>query len=82
MMKYKPTLIPEGEIPVNDFDDAITIAKILMKNGNVVMLSKEEDLTIINFMWSQGDSDRNDVVFMDRYDFDMCYRDVNCDDGE
>ena len=76
MMKYKPTLIPEGEIPVNDFDDAAAIAKILVKNGNVVMLSKEEDLTIVNFIWSQNKSDRNDVVFMDRCDFYMCYKDI------
>lgn len=76
MKKYKPSLTPDGEIPVNDFDDAVAIAKILVKNGNVVMLSKEEDLTIVNFIWSQNESDRNDVVFMDRCDFDMCYKNI------
>lgn len=68
--KYRPKLIPNNEIALNDFDDAVTIAKILMKNGNVVMFSEEEDLTIVNFMWSQGECDRNDVVFMDRCDFE------------
>ncbi len=82
MMKYKPTLIPGGEIPINDFDDAVAIAKILMKNGNVVMLSKEEDLTIINFMWSQGECDRNDVVFMDRFDFEEHYKDIDGEEEE
>lgn len=81
-MKYRPTLIPEGEIPVNDFDDAIAIAKILVKNGNVVMLSKEEDLTIVNFIWSQNESDRNDVVFMDRFDFEEHYKDIDGEEEE
>lgn len=79
--KYRPKLVPEGEIAVHDFDDAVQIAKILIKNGNVVMLSTEEDLTIINFLWSQNDSDRNDVVFMDRGDFDVYYREV-CDEED
>ena len=82
MTKYRPTLIPEGEIPVDDFGDAVAIAKILVKNGNVVMLSKEGDLTIVNFIWSQNWSDRNDVVFMDRCDFEEHYKDIDGEDGE
>ena len=82
MYKYRPTLIPNGEVAVKDFDDAVTIAKILIKNGNVVMLSTEEDLTIVNFTWSQSDSNRNDVVFMDREDFEMYYREVVDEDEE
>ena len=78
---YKPTLIPNGEIAVNSFEDAAKIAEILLKNGNVVMISKEEDLYVINFMWSQRDSDRNDVVFMDRGDFEMCYCE-KCDEED
>ena len=82
MKKYKPSLTPDGEIVVNDFDDAVAIAKILIKNGNVVMLSKEEDLTIVNFIWSQNDSDRNDVVFMDRYDFELNYTEIIDEDED
>lgn len=80
--KYRPRLVPDREIAVHDFDDAVQIAKILIKNGNVVMLSTEEDLTIINFLWSQNDSDRNDVVFMDRSDFDMYYCERYDDDED
>jgi len=80
--KYRPKLVPDGEIAVHDFDDAVQIAKILIKNGNVVMLSTEEDLTIINFLWSQNDSDRNDVVLMYRDDFEMYYREVVDDDED
>ena len=82
MNKYKPSLIPDGEIAVDDFDDAVTIAKILMKNGNVVMLSQEENLTVINFIWTDNSCNRNDVVLMDRCDFEMCYREIVDEDEE
>lgn len=82
MKKYKPSLIPDGEIVVDNFDDAVAIAKILMKNGNVVMLSREEDLTIINFMYTDHCCDRNDVVFMDRCDFELNYTEIVDEDDE
>ncbi len=54
-------------LPVDDFEDACTIAKILLKNGNAVMLTTEEDLFIVNWVWcDSGYSDRNDVVFRNR----------------
>ena len=54
-------------LPVDDFEDACTIAKILLKNGNAVMLTTEEDLFIVNWVWCEsGYADRNEVVFRDR----------------
>jgi len=54
-------------LPVDDFVDACTIAKILLKNGNAVMLTTEEDLFIVNWVWCEsGYADRNEVVFRDR----------------
>ena len=54
-------------LPVDDFVDACTIAKILLKNGNAVMLTTEEDLFIVNWVWcDSGYADRNDVVFRNR----------------
>lgn len=61
------------EIAVDDFYDASTIAEILLKNGNVVMLSKEEDLTIIDAIWDEGFADRNDMVFLTREELDNNY---------
>ena len=78
---YKPTLIPNGEIAVDSYEDAAKIAEILLKNGNVVMISREENLYVVNFIWSQGDSDRNDVVFMDRASFEMSYYE-RCDEDD
>lgn len=61
------------------WSDAITVAKTLMQNDYVVMLSYEEELTILNAVWSDG-CDRNDVVFMRRDNFDEYYKLIEEDD--
>lgn len=65
----------EFEIAVNDYYDATTIAEILMNNDYVIMMSREEQLYIINAIWSSG-CNRNDVVFMDRGEFEEKYVEV------
>lgn len=63
MEKY----LENNELSVDDFEDACTIAKILLKNGNAVMLTTEEDLFIVNWIWCEsGYADRSEVVFRDR----------------
>lgn len=61
-------LIINNEIAFDNEEDAIKVAQILMKQFYVVMLSKEEDLTILNYCYSSF-ADRNDVVFMERDTF-------------
>lgn len=62
----------ENEIAVHDKEVALKIIDLLVDQAYVVMLSREENLYIINYLYSQY-SDRNDVVFMDREEFDMKY---------
>lgn len=62
----------ENEIAVHDKEVALKIIDLLVDQAYVVMLSREENLYIINYLYSQY-SDRNDVVFMNREDFDMKY---------
>lgn len=62
----------ENEIAVHDKETALKIIDLLVDQDYVVMLSREENLYIIDYLYSQY-SDRNDVVFMDREDFDMKY---------
>lgn len=52
----------DNEISCYTFEDASELAKILMDNNYVVMLSREEDLYIVDYVWSEY-SDRNDVIF-------------------
>lgn len=62
----------DNEIAVHDKEVALKIIDLLVDQAYVVMLSREENLYIINYLYSQY-SDRNDVVFMDREEFDMKY---------
>ena len=58
--------ITKNEIALHSFEDAVAIAKILLDNGYVTMISREEQLYIVNYIWSAEDANRNDVAFMDR----------------
>ena len=56
-----------NELTFEQFGDAVAVAKILLKNGYVVMLSMEDELYVLNFVWSEH-CDRNDVIFKPWYD--------------
>lgn len=69
----------EFEIAIHDYYDATTVAEILMNNNYVVMLSREEQLYIINAIWSDS-CDRSNVMFMDRGEFEEKYVEVTPND--
>ena len=53
----------ELEVAISNYSDACALASILLKNNYVVMLSKEENLTIVTAVWAP-DCNRNYVTFM------------------
>lgn len=58
-------------IVVHSFEDAVTIMQILIKNGNAAMLTQEENLWIVNWVWcDSGYADRNDVIFINRAEYE------------
>lgn len=61
-----------NEIALHDKETALKIANILVDNEYIVMISREEDLYIVNYLYAQY-SDRNYVIFMDRDEFDTDY---------
>lgn len=67
----------EFSVAIHDYDQACALSKILMDNDYVVMLSIEEQLYIVSAIWSERHADRNDVVFMDRYEFEEKYVEVS-----
>lgn len=71
--------ITNNEIAVRNKDTAIELVKLLVDEEYVVMLSREEDLYIVNFEYSQY-SDRNDVVFLNREEFDSQYQMIVAED--
>ena len=62
--------LEDNEITVDAFDDAVTIMKILIENGSCVMLSREEHLWVINWIWTETPADRNEVIFLNRANYE------------
>lgn len=60
------TYVTNNEIAVKSFANAETLAELLLDEGYVVMISKEEKLYIVNYVWSPDDANRNDVCFQSR----------------
>lgn len=60
----------ENEIVFKNHDKGLEVAKALLDEDYVVMLSYEEQLLVLNYEWSERGADRNDVVFMQRYKYE------------
>lgn len=59
-------------IAVRSFEDACALSKILLDNGKAVMITEEEELYIVNYVWcDSGYPDRNDVVFRNRAELEI-----------
>lgn len=71
----------EFSVAVHTCDEAYALAHILIDNDYVVMISREEDLFIVSAIWSERHADRNDVVFMDRCEFEEKYVEVSEDES-
>ena len=65
----------KNEIAVSDKESAMKIANILVDEEYCVMLSREEDLYIIDFEYSEF-SDRNNIVFMNKEYFEEKFEEI------
>ena len=69
-----------NELAFTDYDRAFDVAKALLDEGYIVMLSYEEEFLILTYEFSEHGADRNDVVFMRRdefeEEFDEQYEDI------
>lgn len=72
----------DNELAFESADAAFEIVRQMLTNGHyVVMLSREEQLWIINYEYSDL-CDRNDVVFMPRDEFEEEYFSRSDDEDE
>ena len=60
----------ENEIAFTDYNRGFDVAKALLDEGYVVLLSYEEEFLILNYEFSEHGADRNDVVLMRRDEFE------------
>ena len=70
-----------NELVFKNHENGFKVAKILLDEGNVVMLSYEEQFLIVNWEYGEdGYADRNCVIFMRRdefeEEFDEQYEDI------
>ena len=67
----------KNQIAFKNHNRGFEVAKALLDEGNVVMLSYEEEFLILNWEWCEsGYADRNEIVFMPRWEFDEKYYEI------
>lgn len=66
----------KNELVFKNHENGFKVAKMLLDEDNVVMLSYEEEFLVLNWEWSEHGADRNDVVFMSRWEFDEKYCEI------
>ena len=67
----------KNELAFKNHENGFKVAKMLLDEGNVVLLSYEEELLIINWKWCEsGYADRNEVVFMSEWEFEEKYCEI------
>lgn len=70
-------MIGEGELVFETPEAAFETVRQMLTSGHyVVMLSREEQFWIVNYLYSDL-CNRNEVVFMRREDFDEKYCEVS-----
>lgn len=63
--------LPQQGVGIKNYEDAAAIQKILIDNDYCVMMSREEDLWVLNWVWSENRANRNDVIFISRADYEF-----------
>lgn len=72
----------KNEIVFETYEAAFATAKAMLEDGHyVVMMSREEDLWVLNYEFSEY-CNRNDIVFMSREEFESDYYSKSDDDDE
>ena len=70
MMVKEMEYLPQPALAVDKYEDACAIQKVLLENGYVTMMGREESLWTLNWIYSEY-ADRNDVIFIERGLYEM-----------
>ena len=72
-------LLPE-EIALSKYEDVVAILPTLVNNGYATMITREEDLWIVSYIYAEDidneQADRNNVVLMDRGTFELEFEEI------
>ena len=63
----------KNELAFTDYDRGFDVARALLDEGYIVMLSYEEEFLILNYEFSEHNANRDDIIFMrhDEYEEDL-----------
>jgi hypothetical protein len=67
--------LEQEALAFHSFEEAAAVQKILLENGYCVMMSREEHLWLLNWVWTERFADRNGVIFINRAQYE-------CDEWE
>lgn len=67
--------LEQEALAFHSFEEAAAVQKVLLENGYCVMMSREEHLWLLNWVWTEQFADRNDVIFINRAQYE-------CDEWE
>lgn len=59
-----------NELAFTDYDRGFDVARALLDEGYIVMLSYEEEFLILTYEFSEHGADRSDVVLMQRDEYE------------
>lgn len=62
----KDIYLTDNEVAMHSMADALELVKLLVRNGYVAAVSIEEELVIINYVWTPRYANRSDIVFQSR----------------
>lgn len=63
-------MITKNELAIDTYEEACDLVEILIKNGYACLLTREEDLYIVNYVYtSEGSANRNEVVFLSQDEY-------------
>ena len=62
--------LEQEALAFHSFEEAAAVQKILLENGYCVMMSREEHLWLLNWVWTERFADRNGVIFIDRAQYE------------
>ena len=68
--------LTNNEIAMHSMEEALELVKLLVRNGYVAAASIEEELVIVNYVWTPRYANRSDIVFQSREDFDQILDDL------
>ena len=62
--------LEQDSLTFESYEDTAAVQKILIENGYCTMMSREEHLWLLHWVWTEKFADRNGVIFVNRAEYE------------